>query len=157
MSQKNVAPRFVIDFVKKTITGTKASFNKAGSGTGEIYEELATKIAAHPKFKLVIKEQKKRSNKVKQTYDGLDFALMEKYISIQDNADCLMKEYNGAKKMAKDTGSSVYPLVKKWFLGRFNDFDVAKAKTAISDYNISRVIDYTAATSSTETDTKKVA
>ena len=139
MENKKNAPRFVINFVDKTITGTKASFDKAGKGEGAIYEELAAKVAAHPDFELVVKEQKKRSNKAKQTYDGLNFLLMEKYIAIQDNSEDLMLAYNGAKKMAKDTGSSVYPFVKKWFLGQFKDFNVADAKEAISDHNISRV------------------
>lgn len=152
-TKKNVA-RFVINFVDKTITGTKASFDKAGKGEGEIYIELATKMAAHPKFKLVIKEQKKRSTKTKQTYDGLNFDLMEKFIAIQPDADSLMRAYNGAKKMAKDTGSSVYPFTKKWFLGQFKDFDVAEAKTAISDHNISKVVRNAAATPSGQDETK---
>ena len=144
MSNKKNAPRFVIDFTSKKIIGTKASFDKAGKGIGTIYTELATKIAAHPEFELVIKEQKKRSNKAKQTYDGLNFELMEKFIAIQPDADSLMRAYDGAKKMAKDTGGSVYPFTKKWFLGQFEDFDVAKAKAAISDYYVS-VVDQNAA------------
>ena len=39
--------RFTIDFISKKIIGTQASFNKASKGTGEIYEELASKIARH--------------------------------------------------------------------------------------------------------------
>ena len=39
--------RFTIDFISKKIIGTQASFNKASKGTGEIYEELASKIAGH--------------------------------------------------------------------------------------------------------------
>ena len=139
MENKKNAARFVINFVEKTITGTKASFAKAGKGDGAIYEELASKIAAHPDFTLKVKEQKKRSVKAKQTYDGLNFPLMEKYIAIQDNSEDLMLAYNGAKKMAKDTGSSVYPFVKKWFLGQFKDFDVAEAKSAITDYRLTLV------------------
>lgn len=157
MNTKKNAARFVINFVDKTITGTKASFDKAGKGEGEIYTELATKIAAHPKFKLVIKEQKKRSNKAKQTYDGLNFDLMEKYIGIQEDSESLMLAYNGAKKMATDTGSSVYPFTKKWFLGQFKDFDVAEAKKEISDYYISLVDRNTAATPSGEDDVADVA
>lgn len=152
MENKKNAPRFVINFVDKTITGTKASFDKAGKGEGEIYTELATKMAAHPKFKLVVKEQKKRSTKAKQTYDGLNFDLMMKFIAIQSNADSLMRAYKGAKKMAKDTGGSVYPFVKKWFLGQFENFDVAKAKEAISDYNVSMVDQNATATHSGGTD-----
>ena len=150
MESKKNAARFVINFVDKTITGTKASFDKAGKGEGEIYTELATKMAAHPKFKLVVKEQKKRSTKAKQTYDGLNFDLMEKFIAIQSNADSLMRAYKGAKKMAKEIGSSVYPFTKKWFLGQFKDFNVAEARKAISDHNVSLVVAYTAATPSVE-------
>ena len=153
-TKKNVAPRFIIDFTKKQIIGTKASFNKAGKGEGEIYTELATKMAAHPDFKLEIKEQKKRVAKAKQTYDGLNFDLMEKYIGIQKDSESLMLAYNGAKKMAKDTGSSVYPFTKKWFLGQFENFDVAEAKKEISDYYISLVDKNTAATPSGENVTK---
>ena len=154
MENKKNAPRFVIDFVNKAIIGTKASFDKAGKGEGVIYEELAVKIEAHPSFKLVIKEQKKHSTKAKETYDGLNFDLMEKYIAIQPNSASLMLAYNGAKKMAKDTGSSVYPFTKKWFLGQFKDFDVAKAKEAISDHNVALVDQIAAATPSGENVTK---
>lgn len=150
MENKKNAPRFVINFVDKTITGTKASFDKAGKGEGAIYEELAAKVAAHPDFELIVKEQKKRSNKAKQTYDGLNFDLMDKFIAIQENSESLMRAYKGAKKMAKDTGSSVYPFTKKWFLGQFESFDVAEAKKAISDHNVSLVAAYTAATPSVE-------
>jgi hypothetical protein len=154
MENKKNGTRFVIDFVKKTITGTKASFDKAGKGEGAIYEELATKMAAHPDFKLEIKEQKKRVAKAKQTYDGLNFDLMEKFIAIQDNSKTLMLAYEGAKTMAEDTGNSVYPFVKKWFLGQFKDFDVAKAKEAISDHNVALVDQIAAATPSGENVTK---
>ena len=56
-----ISERFIIDFINKKIIGTKASFDKASKGSGAIYEELATKVAKHPAFELVIKEQKKRS------------------------------------------------------------------------------------------------
>lgn len=138
MANKMVG-RFTIDFVNKQIIGTKASFKKAGTGKGEIYNELAAKIAVHPDFALTVKEQKHRSNKVKQTYDGLNFPLMEQYIAIHENAESILKEYHAAKKMAKDIGSSAYPFVKKWFLDKFKNFDVASARTAISDYNMKQV------------------
>lgn len=40
--------RFTINFIKKQIIGTKASFDKASKGSGPIYEELAEKVAKHP-------------------------------------------------------------------------------------------------------------
>lgn len=109
-------------------------------------------MAAHPEFTLEVKEQKKRSNKAKQTYDGLNFELIKEFIAIQPDAESLMQAYDGAKKMAEDTGTSKYPFVKKWFLGQFKNFDVAAAKKAISDYRISLMEQNTAATPSVEND-----
>lgn len=154
MENKKSAPRFIINFAKKQIIGTKASFDKAGKGEGAIYEELAAKIAAHPDFTIEIKEQKNHTDKAKQTYHGLNFDLMEKFIAIQSNKEYLMRAYTGAKKMAEDTGISVYPFVKKWFLAQFKNFDVTAAKKAISDYHISLVEQNTAATPSGQTETK---
>lgn len=141
-TKKNANVRFVIDFINKTITGTRASFNKASKGYGPEYEELAEKIAKHPDFKLDIKEQKSRSNKVKKTYDGLNFPFMEAYISTLENAEALTKEYEEVKSMAKNTGSKLYPFTKKWFLRKFGTeekpFDMAEAKEAIYQFRINQ-------------------
>ena len=51
------AVRFTLNFFDKTITGTKASFNKANKGFGPEYEELTSKMAAHPDFTLVADEE----------------------------------------------------------------------------------------------------
>lgn len=129
--------RFTIDFFKKTITGTKASFDKAGKGISPIYEELAEKMNAHPTFKLKIKEQKKKTRKPKRSYKGMDFEFMEMYISIQKNSERLMSEYKSVKAYAKKTKFSVYPFTKKWFLGEFDPdnegFDMKKAIEEIKD------------------------
>ena len=132
--------RFIINFIDKTITGTKASFNKASKGFGPEYEELSAKVAAHPDFKLVIKEQKTKSTKSKRTYDGLDFTFMEDFISTLTNANEMMAEYKAVKKMADNCGTKVYPLTKKWFLGKFGTeeygFDMAAAKEAIAQHRL---------------------
>ena len=62
--------RFIIDFINKQIIGTKASFDKASKGAGAIYEELATKVAKHPAFELVIKEQKSASTSRRRPMTG---------------------------------------------------------------------------------------
>ena len=132
--------RFTINFFEKTIIGTKASFNKAGKGCGPEYEELTAKMAAHPDFKLVVKEQKHKSNKAKRTYDGLNFDFMEAYIEMQPEAQKLKKEYEAVKEMAEIRCSSKYPLTKKWFLGKFGTedqpFDMEQARKEIADYRI---------------------
>ena len=139
-TNKNMNVRFTIDFINKSIIGTKSSFNKAGKGFGAEYEELAAKMAAHPDFKLVEKEQKHKSTKAKRTYDGLDFDFMEAYIEIQPASEKLKNEYESVKQMAVNCGSSKYPLTKKWFLGKFGTedqpFDMEQARKDITDYRI---------------------
>ena len=139
-TNKNMNVRFTIDFINKSIIGTKSSFNKAGKGFGAEYEELAAKMAAHPDFKLVEKEQKHKSTKAKRTYDGLDFDFMEAYIEIQPASEKLKNEYESVKQMAVKCGSSKYPMTKKWFLGKFGTedqpFDMEQARKEISDYRI---------------------
>jgi len=136
----NSTVRFTINFFEKQIIGTKASFNKAGKGSGAEYEELSAKMSAHPDFELVIKEQKHKTTKTKRTYDGLDFPFMEAYITTLDNAKEMMDEYKAVKKMAKDCGTKTYPLTKKWFLDKFSTeeapFDMDEAKEAIAQYRI---------------------
>ena len=141
---KKHAVRFTVDFINQKIIGTKASFDKASKGFGPIYEELAEKVAKHPDFALTVKEQKKHTTKAKKTYNGMDFAFMKAYISTRKNAEQIMKEYEAVKKMAEDEGISVYPFVKKWFLGEFDPdkqgFDMEKAKKEISDYLIAKAV-----------------
>lgn len=138
MATNSSSVRFNIIFANKTIVGTKASFDKAGKGFGPVYEELAHKMAQHPDFALVVKKPKK-AKKVKKTYNGLNYGLMERYIRIQPNKAELMDEYNAIKAFAKDGGHSVYPLTKRWFLGTFKGFDVDKAKKEIADAAIKSV------------------
>ena len=133
--------RFTINFFEKTIIGTKASFNKAGKGCGPEYEELTAKMAAHPDFKLVVKEQKAKTTKAKKTYEGMDYKFMEAYIATFEDAT-MVKEYEAVKEMAENCGTKAYPLTKKWFLGKFGTeeapFDMDKAKEQISDYAITQ-------------------
>lgn len=149
-TKKNTV-RFTINFFDQTIIGTKASFNKASKGSGAEYEELAAKMAAHPGFELVVKEQKHKSTRAKRTYDGLDFPFMEAYILTQSDSDTLMAEYHSVKAMAKSCGSNVYALTKKWFLETFatdeEPFDMAEAREAINAYRILKAVEKAAESS----------
>ena len=135
---------FSVNFFDGTITGNKASFNKASKGYGPAYEELTALIARHPDFKLVVKEPKKHTTKAKRTYNGMDFDFMEAYIQTRVNAEQIMAEYEAVKKMAEDSGISVYPFTKKWFLGEFDSngegFDMEQAKKEIADYRIAKAV-----------------
>ena len=137
--------RFTINFFEKTISGTKASFDKAGKGISPIYEELTMKMNAHPTFTLEVKERQHKSKKTTRTYQGMDFQFMEDYISIQGiKSELLMREYRTVRDFAKDQKMSVYPFVKKWFIGEFDPdgegFDMAKALKEISDAKLCEAV-----------------
>ncbi len=127
--------RFTVDFFNSKIIGTKFSFDKASKGSGDEYDELVAKMAAHPGFTLAVKEQEKRSQEPKRTYKGMDYAFMEAFIEIQEKAQSLKKEYKEYKKFAEKAGMKVYPATKKWFLEKFSTeakpFNMKEAQEAI--------------------------
>jgi hypothetical protein len=130
---------FTIDFINKTICGSPASFKKASTGMGTIYEELIDKMHNHPDFKLEKAHSEK--NPDKKTYAGLKYALMEDYIAIQPNADILRKKMELVKKSAKQSAESAYPIVKKWFLEEVGkDFNVEEAKKAVKDSKEKKIL-----------------
>lgn len=136
--KKNV--RFTYNFKNRTIVGTQASFDKASKGFGPIYDELAARIAGQPTFGFEVKEPQKKSNKAKETYHGLDDPFMKAYISIQKTAEQDGAEYEAVKKAAEAAGRKFYPLAKKWFLNKYEGFNMKDAKEAISNAIISGAI-----------------
>ena len=141
MNTTKNAARFTLNFFDKTITGTKASFNKANKGFGPEYEELTAKMAAHPTFTLTVKEQKHKATSAKKTYEGMDFKFMEDYIATFEDST-LAHEYESVKEMAKKCGTKTYPLTKKWFLGKFSKmeggFDMDAARKDIANFRIAQ-------------------
>ena len=164
MNTTTSSVRFTLDFFKKTITGTKASFNKANKGFGPEYDELTAKMAAHPDFTLVVKEQKTKTTKSKRTYEGMDYKFMEAYIATFED-ETMVKAYEAVKQMAKDCGTKAYPLVKKWFLSKFSDmegvFDMDAAKKDIADFRIAKaqasILEVVSAAAADEQDEDEVA
>lgn len=58
MTTNSSSVRFTLNFVNKTIVGTKASFDKASKGFGPIYDELAVLMAKHPTYDFEVKTPK---------------------------------------------------------------------------------------------------
>ena len=114
---------YKVDFVANTITITAAFAKAMNDPTSAEYKALMKLMKQNPTFTVAEKEIKKAEGK--NTYKGLDKAFVEKYISIQDNADDLNKQYAKASEMGK------FPLVRKWFLNTFKNFDMAAAKEEI--------------------------
>ena len=135
MSNRKSPARFAVDFTNRQIIGTTASLNRAKRYGSIEYNELCKLMEAHPQFTVVKKEI--GQNKSKKTYKNLSFAFIEKYISIQPNADENKREYQEVKTTAVSLGISVYPYTKSWFLKKFGSkdkpFDMDKAIEEINN------------------------
>ena len=114
---------FTVNFAENTIIASKTTLKKAGVPNSPEYKALMKLMKQNPTFTIAEKDIKEATGK--KTYEGLNKAFIEKYISIQSNAADLKEQYEQAAKMGK------FPLIRKWFLNTFKNFDMDKAKDAI--------------------------
>lgn len=122
---------FVIDFAKKTITATKATLKRASVFNSPEYKELMELMKQMPDFTITEKKIKKSASK--KTYEGLNKNFIMQYLSIQNNAEELKKQYEKAAELGK------FPLVRKWFLNTFENFDMDTAKKEIEEMLLAEV------------------
>ena len=130
---------FTLNFVKKSIVGTKSAITRANKCLEPEYSELCTLLEKHPDFKVEVKkiDQKKE----KKTYTGLTFDVMKAYISTLDDSDAKLVEFETVKKVATAKGAK-YPLTKKWFLKKYPEFDFSKVSAfddAMKEENVDDV------------------
>jgi len=114
---------FAVNFADNTIIASKTTLKKASVPNSPEYKELMKLMKKHPTLTIAEKDIKKAEGK--KTYEGLNKAFIEKYLSIQTNADTLNEQYAKASEMGK------FPLVRKWFLNTFKNFDMETAKKEI--------------------------
>lgn len=114
---------FAVNFAENSIVASKTTLKKASIPNSPEYKALMKLMKQNPSFIIVEKEIKKAEGK--KTYEGLNKAFIEKYLSIQTNADDLNEQYAKASEMGK------FPLVRKWFLNTFKNFDMETAKAEI--------------------------
>ena len=151
--------RFTLDFAKRQIVGTKASFDKASKGVGPIYEELAAKMAAHPEYTFKIIPPK--SNKEREVYTKMDITFMRDYIEMVGDTEFSVK-FEKIIAFADVQGKSKYPLAKKYFLKQYkteeHDFKYAEVKELVENYRINKVgTGLTESALTTEEDTDSLA
>lgn len=115
--------RFVVDFAENAIIATKTTLKRAGVPNSPEYKLLMKLMKQNPDFKVIEKEIKKSEGKT--TYKGLSKAFIEKYLSIQENAEELSRQYNKTLELGK------FPQTRKWFLDTFKDFNMDEAKEEI--------------------------
>lgn len=109
MKQANIK----IDFAaKKIIIAKKFSENASRVNTAE-YHELQKVRADYPNFDVTVKCIRRNENK--ESYLGLNYAFMEKYIKTQPNAEKRMKEYKDMRFIS-ECHSIRFPAIKQWFL-----------------------------------------
>ena len=114
---------FTVNFAENTIIASKTTLKKASVPNSPEYKALMKLMKQNPTFTVETKIIKEAEGK--KTYEGLNKAFIEKYISIQSNAKELNEQYAKAAEMGK------FPLVRKWFLNTFENFDMATAKKEI--------------------------
>ena len=137
---------FAIIHAENTIIASKTTLKKASIPNSPEYKELMKLMKKHPTLTIAEKEIKEAIGK--KTYKGLDKAFVEKYISIQTNAVDLKAQYEQAAKMGK------FPLVRKWFLNTFKNFNMDEAKEAIEKAIFAEIA---ASTSAAESKTSLIA
>ena len=74
---------------------------------------------------LTVEKKEIKKAEGKKTYKGLNDDFIKQYISIQDNAADLTVRYEDAAKKGK------FPMIRKWFLDTFKNFDMETAKKEI--------------------------
>ena len=114
---------FAINFAENTIVASKTTLKKASIPNSPEYKALMKLMKQNPTLTVAEKEIKKAEGK--KTYKGLNEAFIKQYISIQTNAKTLDEQYKKAAEMGK------FPLVRKWFLNTFKNFDMETAKKEI--------------------------
>ena len=88
----------------------------------EEYNMLQRARQDYPTYTPVIKRIKRNPNK--ETYKGLTYAYMERYIESHDNADEIMAEYKEKRLISECHGKARrYPAIKKWFLKQYPEVE----------------------------------
>lgn len=123
--------RFFVDFQNNAIVGSKTTLKKASIPGSPEYKELMKLVKEHVTFAVIEKEIKKAEGK--KTYVGLNKSFMLDYINTQENSENLTKEFEQALKIGK------FPLVRKWFLDTFKNFDIEIAKEEITKRKLEEV------------------
>ena len=88
----------------------------------EEYGMLQRARQDYPTYTPVIKRIKR--NPDKETYRGLTYAYMERYIESHENADAIMAEYRELRLISEcHCKARRYPKIKKWFLKRYPEVE----------------------------------
>ena len=120
-----------INYEKKTIEMTKAEAKEAGNPTSAKFEELMRYRSLLPDFAIIVK----KTSVKRDTYKGLDYDFMKKYIEDHDNSDTNLKEFYALRGMNEDGERDVlieehsYGEIKMWFLSTYPEIEKFNEET----------------------------
>lgn len=120
-----------INYEKKAIEMTKAEAKEAGNPTSAKFEELMKLRSIFPDFAIIVKTTSVK----RDTYKGLDYDFMKKYIEDHDNSDTNLKEFYALRGMNEDGERDVlieehsYGEIKMWFLSTYPEIEKFNEKT----------------------------
>ena len=120
-----------INYEMKKIEMTKAESKEAGNPTSAKFEELMKLRSIFPDFAIIVKTTSVK----RDTYKGLDYDFMKKYIEDHDNSDTNLKEFYALRGMNEDGERDVlieehtYGEIKMWFLSTYPEIEKFNEKT----------------------------
>lgn len=107
---------YKVDFVNNTLTMTKAFEEAASNPTSQEYKLLQQIRADFPGLTIIRKTR--RAPKKARPTKNLTYANMEKYMSVFQNADELLAQFEVVKKCSLGQ-SNHYQFVLDWFKAQF--------------------------------------
>ena len=124
---------FTLNFVNKSIVGTKSAIARANKCLEPEYSELCALLEKHPSFKVEVKMIEKKKDK--KTYHGLSFQAMKDFIATQENSKLMLAKFEKVMEVAEAKGAK-YPLTKKWFLKNYPNYksnEVSDSEATLDD------------------------
>lgn len=113
--------RLWIDFANSRIMMDRTFAEKCRDTRSIEYEHLQRVRQDYPQFTVLRREIKKNASK--ETYAGLTYEYMERYIVTHEEADtraAVLAEYNELRLISEcHKRSRRYPTIKKWFLAKY--------------------------------------
>jgi len=139
MTTKKAKNTIILDHENGRLIMTKTFAKKAADVRSEEYEILQRVRNDYPTYIVVVREIKK--NKNKESYKGLTYAYMRKYIdTVEENEEIKEAVHAEMDRMVLisqcHSQSKRYPVIKKWFLEKYPEvkkFGVPKEEASAED------------------------
>ena len=107
----------VLDHANSKIRMSKDFARKASNAESEEYQLLQMIKANHDNYTISLGVIKKKENK--ESYRGLTYAYMERYIALKGSKED-MEEYRNMLFLS-ECHKVKYPAIKRWFLNKYPD------------------------------------